>query len=211
MIVGSSLVWLKHLKDIDHYFIQCVEKVWPQVISRMNSTSWEDEITQRLVDLLKKDKSIIKYGFLDYQYKLREEDIFGDFSNKGILDMALFLDQDYERYIAYECKRLNVITKKGNRSSLAGTYVDDGLMRYVTAQYAENLPFGCMIGYVMDGDTSFAIQQLELAVDKRKKKLNLATGKLSVKTGLYAEFETSHNRTGKKSSISVRHRIFSMS
>jgi len=211
MIVGSSLVWLNQLKDIDYSFIQCVEKVWLQVISRINSTSWEDEITQRLVDLLKKDRSIIKYGFLTCQYKLREEDIVGDFSNKGILDMALFLDQDYEQYIAYECKRLNVISKNGDRSSLAGTYVDDGLMRYVTAQYAENLPFGCMIGYVMDGDTGFAIQQLESAVSKRKKKLNLATGKLNVKTGLCVEFETNHNRSGKKSSISVRHRIFSMS
>ncbi len=211
MIVGSSLVWLKRLKDIDHSFIQCVEKVWPQVIARMNIESWEDYITERLVDLLKKDRGIIKYGFLVCQYKLREEDIVGDFSNKGILDMALFLDQDYERYIAYECKRLNTISKESKRASLAGTYVDDGLMRYVTAQYAENLPFGCMIGYVMDGDTAFAIQQLESAVNKRKKKLNLASGKLNIKTGLYAEFETSHNRTGKKSSISVRHRIFSMS
>ena len=75
MIVGSSLVWLKQLKDIDNYFIQCVEKVWPQVIARMNTASWEDHITERLVDLLKKDRSIIKYGFLVCQYKLREEDI----------------------------------------------------------------------------------------------------------------------------------------
>ncbi len=210
MIIGGSLVWLNQLKDIDNYLIQCVEKVWPQVINRLNHASWEDHITDRLVDLLRKDRRIIKYGFLDCQFKLREEDNYGDFTNKGILDMALFLDQDHERYIAYECKRLNVISKKGVRSSLAGTYVDDGLMRYVTAQYAENLPFGCMIGYVMDGDTGFAIQQLESAVDKRKKKLNLTTGKINVKPGAYAQFETKHNRSGKISSIAVRHRLFSI-
>ena len=210
MIIGRSLVWLKQLKDIDNYLIQCVEKVWPQVITRLNHTSWENHITDRLVDLLRKDRGIIKYGFLVCQFKLREEDSCGDFTNKGILDMALFLDQDHERYIAYECKRLNVISKKGVRSSLAGTYVDDGLMRYVTAQYAESLPFGCMIGFVMDGDTSFAIQQLASAVDERKRKLKITSGKINVKPGVYAQFETKHNRSGKRSSIAVRHTLFSM-
>jgi hypothetical protein len=210
MVIGKSSVWLGKVKDIDNLLIQCVVKVWPNVISKLDKNSKEDHITQRLVDLLRKDRTTIKYGFLACQFKLREEDIKGDFSTKGILDMALFSDQDHERYIAYECKRLNAISKNGTRSSLAGKYVEEGVARFVTAQYAENLPFGCMIGYVMDGDTKFAVQQIESAIDKRKKLLKLATEKLDVEHGCYTQFETSHNRTGKCSLIAVRHRLFSM-
>lgn len=210
MIIGRSSIWLKNLKDIDEQLILCVVKVWPQVIARLNQNSKEDHITERLVDLLRKDRGTIKYGFLDCQFKLREEDISGDFTTKGILDMALFLDQDHERYIAYECKRLNTVSKDGKRSSLAGAYIEEGVMRYVTAKYAEELPFGCMIGYVMDGDTGFVIKQLESAIDNRKELLNLTAEKINVKSGFYAQFETSHNRAGKSSSIAVRHRLFTM-
>ncbi len=208
MIIGSSLAWLKQLKDIDEYFIGCVIDVWPKVISRLDGNTKEDRITDRLVAFLRKNKATWKFGYPDLQYKLLEEDIVGDISTKGIIDIAYVLEHDC--YIAYECKRLNVISKKGSRSSLAGTYADDGLMRYVTAQYAENLPFGCMIGYVMDGDIAFAIQRLESAVNKRKKKLKRTTEKLNIKSGQYAAFETMHNRAGNKLSIAVRHRLFSM-
>ena len=210
MIIGGSLVWLKRLKDIDEYVIACIVDVWPQVISRLDGSTKEDRITDRVVALLRKNKAIWKYGYPDLQYKLLEEDSVGDISTKGIIDIAYILEQDFDHYIAYECKRLNTISEEGKRASLAGKYVDEGVMRYVTAQYAENLPFGCMIGYVMDGDTGFAIQQLASAVDKRKKKLNLTTGKINVKLGACVQFETNHNRSGKRSSIAVRHRLFSI-
>lgn len=210
MVIGKSSIWLEKVKDRDNLFIQCVVKVWPDVIAKLDQYSKEDHITQRLVDLLRKDRTTIKCGFLNCQFKLREEDIEGDFTTKGILDMALFLDQDHERYIAYECKKLNTISKNGSRASLAGTYLEKGVIRYVTAQYAENLPFGCMIGYVMDGDTRFAVQQLESAIGKRKKRLKLATSNIDVEYGFYAQFETSHNRTGNNTSIAVRHRLFSI-
>ena len=210
MIIGGSLVWLKRLKDIDEYVIACIVDVWPQVVYRLDSSTKEDRITDRLVALLRKNKAIWKYGYPDLQYKLLEENLVGDISTKGIIDIAYILDQDFDHYIAYECKRLNTVSKEGKRASLAGKYLDEGLMRYVTAQYADNLPFGCMIGYVMDGDTDFAIQQLESAVDKRNKKLNLTSGTVKVKLGAYAYFETNHNRYESNSIIAVKHRLFSM-
>ncbi|MGB1800380.1 MAG: hypothetical protein ACPHLK_06080 [Gammaproteobacteria bacterium] len=210
MMIGNPSNWLKRIKDIDNLLIQNVVKVWPDVITKFNKNSIEDHITQRLVDLLRKDRTVIKYGFLDCQFKLREEDVKGDFTTKGILDMVLFLDQDHERYIAYECKRLNTISNDGSRSSLAGKYAEEGIMRYVTAQYAENLPFGCMIGYVMDGDTEFAIKQLETAIGNREKLLKLSCTEIDIKHGSYAQFETSHERSDGKSQIEVRHRLFSM-
>ena len=125
--------------------------------------------------------------------------------------MALFLDQDHERYIAYECKRLNVVNATGKRTeSLAGSYVKDGIVRYVTAQYAEKLPYGCMIGYVMDGDIKFALQQLESAMNKRKDLIKLSSQDVDITSTGLTEFETTHLRTNNNFSIQVRHRLFSM-
>ncbi|NKC16448.1 MAG: hypothetical protein GKR94_30845 [Gammaproteobacteria bacterium] len=211
MTIGRSSRWLSNLKDIDNELISCVTRVWPTVIARLTIDAKEDKITERLVDLLRKDGGIVKLGFLCLQFKLREEDRLGDFTTKGILDMALFLDQDHERYIAYECKRLNVIDATGKRiRSLADAYAKEGIMRYVTAKYAERLPYGCMIGYVMDGDSAFAFQQLKTAIVKRKD-LHLASQAIDSSTSpSYTSFETTHKRQSNQSIITVRHRLLSM-
>jgi len=86
--------------------------------------------------------------------------------------MAVFLDQDGEKYLAYECKRLNVVNK-GSRESLATKYVKDGVKRFVTEQYAEHLPTGAMLGYVMDGDISFAQSKVQAALDTNQEEVNM--------------------------------------
>lgn len=211
MIIGGSSLWLDGIKDVDRELTECIERVWPSVISHCSQTEREDTITERLVDLLRKDKNLCRLGFLNIHFKLRKEDKLGDFTTKGILDMALFLDQNYDRYIAYECKRLNTINSKGKRTgSLAGPYVEEGVCRYVTAKYSKKLPYGCMIGYVMDGDINFALKQLETAINKRKSLIKLNSSHLSIAAKGLTAFETSHLRTDDNSSITIRHRLFSM-
>lgn len=202
---------MSRLKDVDRELAKCIERVWPTVIARLSQEEREDNITKRLVNLLRKDRGVCNLGFLNIHYKLDEEDQQGDFTTKGILDMALFLDQDYERYIAYECKRLNIVDSTVKRTaSLAGSYVEEGLIRYSTAKYSEKLPYGCMIGYVMDGDMSFAIQQLSAAIAKRKELIKCQTNNITVIGTIFREFETVHLRGHSASLITVRHRLFSI-
>lgn len=61
-----------------------------------------------------------------------------------------------EVYLAFECKRLNVAAN-GGRRSLAPEYVTEGMMRFVTGQYAGAVQHGGMIGYVLDGRRDDAI------------------------------------------------------
>lgn len=37
-------------------------------------------------------------------------------------------------------------------------------MRFVTEEYAEGLPVGCMLGYVMDGDLPYGLQLVQAAI-----------------------------------------------
>ena len=92
-------------------------------------------------------------NWIEFQYEPFGYQSDGTAYSKGRIDMAVLLDQDRERYLAYECKRLN-LTHSSRRSSLATLYVTKGLHRFVTEQYAEKLPVGYMLGYVLDGGRS---------------------------------------------------------
>jgi hypothetical protein len=71
-----------------------------------------------------------------------------------------------EVYFAFECKRLNA-TENGTRRPRASEYVKEGMMRFVTGQYAAAMRNGGMIGYVLDGDTKRAIRNVEKNIRKR--------------------------------------------
>jgi hypothetical protein len=118
--------------------------------------------------------------------------------------MAVLLDWDRETYLPYECKRLNTI-HQGKRSSLATPYVNDGLMRFVTEQYAEGLPVGCMLGYVMDGDLPFGLQQVQAAIAAKAVSLKARGGITNGRAiSAIGRFSTGHDRSG-PTWIEVRH------
>ena len=82
------------------------------------------------------------------------------------IDLAVIVDQERGTYVAYECKKLNVRRTDGGRRSQAGAYVRDGMMRFVTEQYGEDHPVGCMLGYVMDGDLEWAYARVAVAMSR---------------------------------------------
>ena len=82
-------------------------------------------------------------------------------------------------------KRLNVPRDDGRRS-LAKKCVMDGLSRFTTGQYSENLPVGCMLGYVLDGDVKYvALTRLQVLEEGRGPSSN-GTKTLSFRTDPWA-------------------------
>lgn len=81
-------------------------------------------------------------------------------------------------------------------------------MRFLTEQYAEQLPVGCMLGYVLDGDVPFAQSRIADAI-RGHVPLSLAEGPTPLAAIETIErFRTRHTRpTG--SQIELRHALFS--
>ena len=50
------------------------------------------------------------------------------------------------------------------------------MMRFVTGKYAKGLPVACMIGYVMDGDLSFAYARIRATIRRNGGALRLQDG-----------------------------------
>ena len=121
--------------------------------------------------------------------------------------MAVFLNQDRDTYLAYECKCLNVVRADGRRS-LATEYVMDGLCRYIRGQYSENLPVGCMLGYVLDGDVAHAASSVRAKIDECDRHVALVMGpRDEAAIGAATRFSSRHRRMSGDGEIEIRHAL----
>jgi hypothetical protein len=204
MVLGDSQFWANRFKSTDERILERIAQVWPACLSVLAVQPEEDTITINLVHLLRKDPVVRRIcHWVDYQFEPFGTAPNGAKFSKGKIDMAVLLDWEHERYVAYECKKLNVV-HAGGRKSLATEYVAKGMMRFMTEQYAEGLPVGCMLGYVLDGDISFAKGQVTGAINAHGP-LALAAGPAAlVAMGSVERFITTHTRAG-NTTIELRH------
>ena len=136
-----------------------------------------------------------------------EDNPDGTAYSKGRIDVAVFLNQDRDTYLAYECKRLNEVRGDGRRS-LARGYVMDGLSRFVAGQYSEGLPVGCMLGYVLDGDLAYATSSVRAKIVECGQDVALvAEPRDDVAVGEATRFFSRHRRGSNGGEIEIRHAL----
>jgi hypothetical protein len=204
MVLGDLKAWTSQFVSADERLLERISVIWPKCLAQLAAQPEENLITINLVDVLWKDPVVRRIcHWVEYQFEPFGTKPDGSKFSKGKIDLAFFLDQDRERYLAYECKRLNVIHNR-TRGSLATVYVTQGMMRFMTEQYAEALPIGCMLGYVIDGDVPFAMNRLEDAI-KAHDPLGLIAGPTKIAPIQSIErFLTTHMRAA-GTAIELRH------
>ena len=184
---------------MDAQFLRFAVTVWPDCTAVLTRHSDEDTITRTIVDRIGRLGAARRYLHLEYHFEPFAYTASGATLSKGQIDIAVLITNSREIYLAYECKKLNVTGADGARRSQAGAYVGEaGMMRFVTEKYSENLPVGCMLGYVMDGDWSFAYARIEAAIMAEKQSLGLQ-GPLKAESPIdpAQRFVTKHTRNGK--------------
>lgn len=92
----------------------------------------------------------------------------------GRVDIKFSCGRGIETYFPVEAKRLYVTYPKGAKASLVKDYINDGMMRYVTGQYASKMTEGAMLGYVCNSTVQIAKKALSAEVDKEAVKLRQA-------------------------------------
>lgn len=206
MVLGDPKEWRDRFISVDERLLVRIFQIWPHCASLLPGQPDEDTITINLVSLLSKDAVARRiFYFVGYQHEPFGTHPNGAKFSKGKIDMAVLLDQERERYVAYECKRLNVVNARA-RQSLATRYVKEGMMRFLTEQYAEGLPVGCMLGFVMDGDVPFALKQVHGAIDTEKVPLALISGPTPIADANIERFSTAHKRPS-SIDIKLRHAL----
>ena len=208
MLVGNPKDWTARFKSLDVRFLECVLAVWPRCVATLPGEPDEDTITINLVDILSRDtKARRLFHHLAYQHEPFGYTADGWAYSKGKIDLALLLDQERERYLAYECKRLNVVRNDGTRS-LATPYVLEGIVRFITEQYAADLPVGCMLGYVLDGNVDTARTRVRAAIDSNRGDIGLVGGPMNDQpVGVIGRLHSRHCRSSNGTDIEIRHAL----
>ncbi len=212
MLVGDPKDWAARFRRLDVRFLERVVALWPQCLETLPADPDEDSITISLVAILSKDAMARRlFHHLAYQHEPFGYTTEGWAYSKGKIDMALLLDRERERYLAYECKRLNVVRDGGTRS-LATPYVLEGMARFITEQYATNLPLGCMLGYVMDGNVSSARKKIRAAIAVHSSNIGLLWGPIDDQSlGSMERFSSGHWRVSGGADIEIRHALLPFS
>jgi hypothetical protein len=165
-IIGDSERWAAALLEAYSTVAAVIATVWPACRANCHAHRTENYITRRLIRRIRRDERI-RDSFLqvDSQRELLDDDPDSESGPQGYLDISILFWVGRDNLcLAIECKRLNVLNKKRERDSKAQDYVRKGMMRFVNAQYAPDLPVGGMIGYVMDSDIAFAFSAVKAKI-----------------------------------------------
>ena len=208
MVAGDPSEWTARFRTLDVRFLERVVAVWPRCVEILPDNPHEDTITENLVAAISKDPQARRlFHHLEYHYEPFGYTPEGLAFSKGEIDMAVLLDRERDRYLAYECKRLNVPRNNG-KESLATKYVTDGVRRFVTEKYAAGLSVGCMLGYVMDGNASDAQTKVLVAINSQRDNIGLmGKPKRDAPLGSSPRFSSNHKRAPSGLHIEVRHTL----
>lgn len=195
MILGDGTNWLAVFKGFDARFIERLCCIVPETVQILGPNPEEDDITHNLRMRFHLDPTLRRM-FYSWETQFEPPGLAetGKHVRDGIIDLVLFWDQSPTCYLAYEAKRLNVTMPSGFKA-LSGKYVSEGLARYVTGKYSEGLPFGGMLGYVLDGDLPAASTRIGKVLAVKSIPLALQSGPEELSTSATAlRFQTRHLR-----------------
>ena len=91
----------------------------------------------------------------------------------GSTDLLVSCGLGHEVYFILEAKRLRFRSPNGRWVAGNDEYVNNGMMRFVTGQYAPFMESGAMLGYVFDGETDKAHSGIDGYIQKKAKELKL--------------------------------------
>ena len=203
--------WSTHFYKMDEILLEDISIVWPSLVRDVPSDSDEMSINSNLVHRLRKHEKTKNHYQAIYSihapFPATNKDANGLIIERGLIDFAIVLIEDYEQYLACECKRLNVLYGS-SIDSLAGKYIEKGVMKFVSGNYSDNQPIVCMLGYVMDGNTESAKASIWTTIQGAWRIAAALVGEpvMMAKINGITRFSTTHFRR-KNEKFEIRHAL----
>lgn len=157
MVVGDPDVWSDTFpEELVPRVLDLINDTWT-TFEKPGPADLEVPTTRRFKHALKQAKDFTRLPVRLEREPAEDDPQTGEELGRIDLKFLPAVSAREEVYFAFECKRLNVVAN-GARRSLAPEYVSEGMMRFVTGQYAGSVQHGGMIGYVLDGRRDDAIR-----------------------------------------------------
>lgn len=157
MVVGDPDIWSDTFpEDLVPRVLDLITDTWA-TFTKPGPSDLEVPTTRRFKHALKQAKDLNRLPVRLEREPAEDDPETG--AELGRIDLKFLpaVSAREEVYLAFECKRLNAMSN-GRRDSLAPEYVTEGMMRFVTGQYAGSVRHGGMLGYVLDGRRDDAIR-----------------------------------------------------
>jgi hypothetical protein len=207
MTIGDSSHWDDFFQhNLVPTVLLYIIKTWEQM-TKPGPSDLEDVISNKLYAGLLNAKHRSDFPFL-----IKREDLEFDTElakETGRKDIVFYPSlQEQEIYLCIEAKRLNAVIS-GVRRSLADEYVKEGMQRFVDRKYARFVKHGVMLAYVLDGNITQALENIEKNIRNRLSEL-----RMNKKIGLFSSTirpddcrtkETHHLRMHEKAVFRIHH------
>jgi hypothetical protein len=209
-VVGTSSEWADFIDPMVPEILNLVLASWEEMPSPTPNET-EDSITIALWRTLVQNRTARGLMFQIRTQVVELNPMPGQ--ELGRLDLAFIpLIAREDIYFCLESKRLNVPlsdAKDGQFRPYASEYVRLGMLRFVTGQYSRMVRHGGMIGYVLSGNISDAILNVEANIRQRHQELRMtppgAFQPSAVLTGDSRARETHHQRAHETSLFRIHH------
>jgi hypothetical protein len=205
-IIGVPTEWADFIDPMVPVILKLVVTTW-DAMQRPSATNREDDISRDLCRTLRQNRTARGLMFQIDTQVVELDPAPGE--DEGRLDIAfrpLIAREDI--YFCLECKRLNVM-KNGQHRTYATEYVVRGMLRFIRGQYALAVRHGGMLAFVLDGNVSQAIQDVERNIRDRHAELRMdAPGALLRSEALAADDrarETNHRRDQETHFFKIHH------
>jgi hypothetical protein len=173
MIIGDAEIWSDTFpEELIPRMLDLVSQTW-EPFSKPDPSDHEVPITRRFKHALKQAKDFQRLPIRIEREPAEDNPESGEELGRIDLKFLPAVSALEEVYFAFECKRLNVIAS-GTRRTLAAEYVTQGMMRFVTGQYASSVHNGGMIGYVLDGKSDEAMTAVDSNIATRQEELGMS-------------------------------------
>ena len=205
-IVGTPTDWADLIDPLVPQLLALVIAAW-EGMPPPAPDEGEDRITIALCRTLQQNRTARGLMFQIRTQVVELDPVPGeDFGRMDIVFIPLVPREDV--YFCLESKRLNVV-KDGETRAYASEYVTFGMLRFVTGQYAKSVRHGGMIGYVLDGNVSSAMSNVEANIQQRHELLCMTPpGAFMPSTVLKGDArarETHHQRAHETSLFRIHH------
>jgi len=145
---------LQFYKEIDNNEIVeliCKEK-------QKKRANIEDAIKKRIKKWLQNNPRFMLNEFLV------NREPTSDGEEDGFYDLKIEHSQWRNKYFAFECKNLNKFSGSIDEYVYNKYKQDGGIYRYMTNKYANDLDFGGMLGFVIEGDSNLIIKSIIIKI-----------------------------------------------
>ena len=169
-LIGPPDEWVDLIGTLVPDILDLVISTWEAMLPPA-SNAREDPTTETLCRCLRQNRNSSDLPFrIDIQM-VELDPVAGE--DQGRMDIAFSpLVPREDIYFCLECKRLNVVND-GKVRPYTSEYVTHGMLRFIRGQYAARVRYGGMLGYVLDGNVTQAIQNVSGVIRNRFQELGM--------------------------------------